>query len=174
MRSVIRHADVSPAGPSVSPAPLLRRPPQGRLDGMFTAALLLTLALAPADAPTPPPEAAVSDAGELQGEWEVVSMFTQHGDMTRAFKGGRWIFAGMTLRLVSPKGSGLGPYALHIKPYDPSEVEYVDERCKCFADYYRRAGDVLLCATCTNGKGKPPSFDPAPGVEVWTLRRVKK
>jgi hypothetical protein len=36
---------------------------------MFTASLLLAAALAPADAPTPPPDAAVSDAGELQGEW---------------------------------------------------------------------------------------------------------
>jgi hypothetical protein len=32
---------------------------------MLTASLLLAAALAPADAPMPPPDAAVSDAGEL-------------------------------------------------------------------------------------------------------------
>jgi len=39
---------------------------------MLPAPLLLAAVLAPADAPTPPPHATVSDAGELQGEWEVV------------------------------------------------------------------------------------------------------
>jgi len=56
---------------------------------MLTAPLLLAAALAPADAPTTPPDAAVSDAGDLQGEWEVVEVNSDRRDLTFSCKGQR-------------------------------------------------------------------------------------
>ena len=60
---------------------------------MFTASLLLAAALAPADAPTPPPDAAVSDAGELQGEWDDAGFVARRADDIPLFLG-RWLFSG--------------------------------------------------------------------------------
>jgi hypothetical protein len=69
---------------------------------MLTAPLLLAAILAPADAPTPPPDAAVSDAGELQGEWEVVSLWIGYFDVSGQFRGDRWQFSGtVAVRFVA-------------------------------------------------------------------------
>jgi hypothetical protein len=74
---------------------------------MLTASLLLALTLAPADAPTPP-DAAVSDAGELQGEWEIVRVSFNGNDETPLFKGDRWVFAGGPPTSLTPKAVSVG------------------------------------------------------------------
>jgi uncharacterized protein (TIGR03067 family) len=144
---------------------------------MLAAPLLLALALAPADAPTPPPDAAVSEAGELQGDWEVVAHHHGAADRTAEFKGFRWVFAGASARLVSPAGGTLRP--LNVRADAARRTSEADDPfapdCPPQRGIYSRSGDALLWAMGVPGaSGRPSSFDPAPGVIVWTLRRVKK
>jgi hypothetical protein len=139
---------------------------------MLTAPLLLTLALAPADSRTPPPDAAVSDAGELQGEWEVVSARGWQVNLTHNFKGDLWVFSGPSAVCTTPLGLLLrrgpdGRIAVEANP--AAEPPTIND------GVYRRTGDVLLWAQSTEVYGRrPTSLDPAPGVVVWTLRRVRK
>jgi hypothetical protein len=56
---------------------------------------------------------------------------------------------------------------------DPPHVDLLDGSLP-IRGVYRRDGDMLIW-TIQNGPGpRPPSLEPAPGVTVWTLRRVKK
>ena len=144
---------------------------------MLSAPLLLTLALAPADAPASPPDAAVSDAGELQGEWEVVSAFTQGGDSTAGFKGDHFRFAGASVVYSPLPGGPRKPSGIHVTlTADPPAIdrEAVDGPGTSQLGIYRRAGDELVWAFDVSGNGRPSTFEPASGVILWTLRRVGK
>jgi uncharacterized protein (TIGR03067 family) len=142
---------------------------------MPTASLLLAAALAPADAPTPPPDAAVSDAGELQGEWEVVGCDMEGGDETPRFKAYRWAFTGTSAALITARGGPLWTTTVRV---DPAAAMPVIDRERpdhsVSLGVYRRTGDELLWAAELIEERRPSSFDPAPGVIVWTLRRVRK
>ena len=65
---------------------------------------------------------------------------------------------------------------VRVDPYrSPSQVDEVRENGRIDRGVYRRVGDEVLWAESTRPSGpRPSSFDPAPGVMVWTLRRVKK
>ena len=142
---------------------------------MLTAPLLLAAALAPADAPTPPPDAAVSDAGELQGEWEVVGCVIDGKDQSASFRGDRWAFAGPSAYLCAsparqrPLEAIRADAAADPPRADLSTVDGADRRT-----IYRRFGDVLTWVWAGRGASRPTSFEPAPSVIVWTLRRVEK
>jgi uncharacterized protein (TIGR03067 family) len=142
---------------------------------MLTASLLLAAALAPADAPPPPPDAAVSDAGQLQGEWEVVRCVVDGDDLSSRTKSDRWRFAGSSCVYLA---AGFGPEppigvqvcpAAHLPAIDLTGSDGRSWRGIC-----RPAGDELALAYDSKGGPRPPSFDPAPGVSLFTLRRVKK
>ena len=142
---------------------------------MHAAPLLLAAMFAPADAPTPPPDAAVSDAGELQGTWEVVRVFFAGNDATSLFEGDRWAFAGESATFIPAK---LGPVKTAAVRADPTAATPAADRGRPNGTFspgiYRRGGDELLWAVDLAGYGRPTSFEPTPGVSVWTLRRVKK
>jgi hypothetical protein len=142
---------------------------------MFAAPLLLAAALAPADAPTPPPDAAVSDAGELQGEWEVVSAVIDRVDETRLFAGDRWRFtATSAARLDAVQGREYRSGVRVSAAADTPAIDITTSRGEALRGICRRAGDELIWVMDRGSGRRPSSFDPAPGVEVWTLRRVKK
>jgi uncharacterized protein (TIGR03067 family) len=139
--------------------------------------LLLTLALAPADAPAPPPDAAVSDAGELQGEWEMVALVISGRDKTHNYKDTRWVFTGSSVRATDGIGLDLLAHPLTVRvdtSFDPPHIEMASETGARSLGIYRRAGDELLWAYYLSGERRPFTFEPAPGVYLWTLRRVKK
>jgi uncharacterized protein (TIGR03067 family) len=147
---------------------------------MLTAPLLLALALAPADAPAPPdgplpPDAAVYDAGELQGEWEVVSLVYDGQDVTKAVKGDRWRFAGTTAVRIDAIHGKAGQSDVQVNPAAvPPTIDRKEELDdEVHRGVYRRTGDQLVWALIYRGR-QPSSFEPAPGVLLWTLRRVKK
>jgi uncharacterized protein (TIGR03067 family) len=141
---------------------------------MTATLLLLAVTLAPADAPTPPPDAAVSDAGELQGEWEVVEVNSDRRELTFSCKGQRWVFAGMSYQIFVATGRAFALRTIRVDvAHDPSAF---DEMCLDMPPLlciYRRSGDDLVLVQGSPAR-RPSSFDPAPGVVVWTLRRVKK
>jgi hypothetical protein len=135
---------------------------------MPAAALVLVMTLAPADASAPPPDAAVSDAGELQGEWEVVSALSGKGDETRLYQGDRWAFSGARGR--GPlSGKAAAPLSLWCSP---PRADLVCGGRTVRRGIYRRAGDGWVWGDPDGPE--PSSFEPAPGHLVLTLRRVKK
>jgi len=165
--------------PPAAPAgcgPLHRRGPPVRLDAMLAAPLLLALTLAPADAPTPPPDAAGSDAGELQGEWEMVSCVLNGRDRSRRLGATRWVVVGSSHRVVYAAGPPGLPAAVRVDASrSPCEVDDSQQDGRIDRGIYRRTGDELHWAdSLLRNAPRPSSFDPAPGVVVWTLRRVRK
>src|SRR5262249_41963533 len=70
-------------------------------------------ALAPADAPTPPPDAAVSDAGELQGEYD----FRRHGSFRTILVLGSAFWRSLTPASVTPATSTSRSVARLVKPF---------------------------------------------------------
>ena len=120
----------------------------------MTPTLLLTLALALADASTPPPDATVSDARELQGEWEVVSVFYGDADSTNLFNGDRWVFAGTSAIFIETKcgpGSRTGVRADPTAGTPTIDRERPDGSIN--RGIYRRIGDVLVWAQGPEGAG---------------------
>jgi uncharacterized protein (TIGR03067 family) len=157
---------------------LLNNRRQVKLAAMTPTLLLLTLTLAPGDAPTPPdgppsPAAVrVEDAGELQGTWEVVDCVLKGYDTT-AFKGRRWVFCGVSGRPDWGR-RGFMPLTLRVDTArSPSWLDEAKDYGPGIPGIYRRCGDELWWALGTED-GRPSSFEPATGVLVWTLRRVKK
>jgi uncharacterized protein (TIGR03067 family) len=138
--------------------------------------LLLALVLAPADAPKPPPDAAVSDAGELQGEWEVVAMVANREDFSSVMKRGRMVFTGPGVLHRDTAGRLVGQAdSVWVDPAaDPPHADMVFSDGGRRPGIYLRSGDNLLWAWGEFHRSRPSSFDPAPGVTVWTLRRVMK
>jgi uncharacterized protein (TIGR03067 family) len=148
---------------------------------MLTAHLLLALTLAPADAPAPPdapppPDAvSVADAGELQGEWEVVACVYGGRNTTASFRGDRWVFVGASFRIVSRVGPASGPSTIRVDAaHEPPEVDDVTQDGKIGQGIYRRTRDELVWSAGEKGQPRPSSFQPAAGVFLWKLRRVKK
>jgi len=142
---------------------------------MPPAILLLAATLASADAPTPPPDTAVSDAGELQGQWEVVSVFYGNADSTNLFNGDRWVFAGTSAIFIETKrgpGSRTGVRADPTAGTPTIDRERPDGSIN--RGIYRRIGDVLVWAQGPEGGRRPASFAPGNAVYLWTLGRVKK
>ena len=149
----------------------------------MAALLLLTLALAPADAPAPPdgpppPDAVrVEDAGELQGTWEIVKLTTGKTNRTAEYKAFLWEFDGASARLVSRSGSVCRRLIVRVDATrcTSEAVDLNAEDGHNQRGVYRRTGDVLLWAVDATGEGRRPTgFDPSPEVRLWTLRRVKK
>jgi uncharacterized protein (TIGR03067 family) len=142
---------------------------------MLTASLLLAAALAPADAPTPPPDAAVSDASDLRGEWEVVGCVVGERDESELFKGDSWRFTGPSaVRIDATQGSEYQADVRINPAADTPAIDLTTSRGEVRRGIYRRAGDELIWVMDRGSGRRPSSFDPAPGVEVWTLRCVKK
>jgi uncharacterized protein (TIGR03067 family) len=148
---------------------------------MQAAALVLVMTLAPADASAPPdgpPPASsvrVEDATELQGTWEVVGCFGGTLDWTESFKGNRWVFAGLSARLVGPAEGLDKPRTFRVNAANcPAIIDSVDIEGFPCPGIYRRTGNELLWADGGMASGLPSSFDQATGVILWTLRRVKK
>jgi len=150
---------------------------------MQAAALILVMALAPADASAPvdgppaPSAVAAVDICELQGAWDVVACTVGGRDQLPLFWGHRWVFTGSAVRSLDATG----------RQAIPSDAFWADPTCsparldlpasgdiRLRRGIYRRVGDQLLWAWTCSDDGPPTSFDPAPGVVVWTLRRVKK
>jgi uncharacterized protein (TIGR03067 family) len=141
---------------------------------MLTASLLLALTLAPADAPSPPPDAAVSDAGELQGEWEIESVFISKKDETRLYQGDRWVFVGSSHWIIEATGQATRPTTVRVDAgRGPSEVEVAYQGGKNDRGIYHRIGDELLWAE-GGAAGRPSAFELAEGVIVWRFRRLRK
>jgi uncharacterized protein (TIGR03067 family) len=117
----------------------------------------------------------VSDAGELQGEWEAVRVFFGGVDETPLFKDDRWRFtATSAVRIDAQQGQDY-PADVGVHPAaDPPAIDLTTSRGEVLPGIYRRAGDELIWVMGRGSGPWPPSFEPAPGVEVWTLRRVKK
>jgi len=149
---------------------------------MPAAALVLVITLAsadasaPVDAPPSPPDAAVSDAGELQGTWEVVSVFVGKVDESEWYKGDRFRVTGTTAVLIDAKR---GPISLSEIQVNPAADRPTINKAKSddgivYLGIYRRTADGLVWAIGLNGVGRPASFDPARNVMIYTLRRVKK
>jgi uncharacterized protein (TIGR03067 family) len=143
--------------------------------------LLLAVTTAPADASNPPdgppPPAAVEqdDLGDIQGVWEVVSCVVgQHEDTD--FRGFRWVFAGSSARLLTRSGRpAIGPVPIQYNPTaDPPSVRWQSDSGPPQHGIYRRFGDVLFLAENHASRARPSSVEPAEGVAVWTLRRVRK
>ena len=126
--------------------------------------------------PTPPPDAAVSDAGELQGEWEVVSWIIMGRDKAAVYKGGRLVFVGTSAWVVeTTTGRIFSPSTLCVDVAAcPATIDDACESGHGRLGIYRRVGDVLLWADANPGEPRPSSFEPADGVLLWTLRRVRK
>jgi uncharacterized protein (TIGR03067 family) len=149
---------------------------------MLTAPLLLTLALTPADAsappdgPPPPAAVRVSDAGELQGTWEVVGCVNGAISLTAKYRGGKWVFTGPTAVRFDGNGGRVVGVSVRVDPTsEPLQIDAASEDGFLSVGVYRRAGDELLWAVDVSGDGRrPSSTEPASGVWVWTLRRVKK
>jgi len=57
---------------------------------------------------------------------------------------------------------------------DTPTIDLTTSRGEVRRGIYRRAGDELIWATNQSSGPQPSSFDPAPGIVVWTLRRVRK
>jgi uncharacterized protein (TIGR03067 family) len=150
---------------------------------MPAAALVMVMALLPADASAPvdgpplPSAVKVEDAGELQGEWEVLSVFVGKRDESGAVKRDRWRFVGVSAVVVGATQGPRGQSNLHVNPAtDPPMIEREMLDGRIFLGIYRRTSDELLWADggLKGNEPRPSSFEPAPGVFVWTLRRVKK
>jgi uncharacterized protein (TIGR03067 family) len=148
---------------------------------MTATLLLLALTAAPADASASadgPPAAAevrVEDAGELQGEWEVVGCVINRHNHTAACTGDRLVFAGTTAWIVYAGDPDRQRNSLRINAAsEPAEIDWSAECSLPRHGIYRRTGDKLILADEGSGGRRPLSFEPAPGVAVWTLRRVKK
>ena len=147
---------------------------------MQATALVLVMTLAPADAsppvdgPPPPSAVTVNDAGELQGQWEVVGCVEGRKDQSHRYKGGRWRFTGMSL-VIDAKVGIKGSHDIQVDPYcDPPAVDQVMLHGLPLAGIYRRFGDELIWAEERTTRERPASFEPVEGFVVWTLRRVKK
>jgi len=138
--------------------------------------LLLTLALSPADAATPPPEAAVEDASELQGEWEIETYHFGRNNFLRMCLGDGWVFAGTSARLVdSMHGGVFKPFRVRVDPARfPAEIDEEMGDGRRIPGIYRRTGDELIWPVAQTGNARPSSFERTSGVGLWTLRRVKK
>ena len=136
--------------------------------------LLLALAFG-SDTAAAPPDAAVRDAGELQGEWEVVSVFYGDADSTNLFNGDRWVFAGTSAIFIE---TNRGPGSRTGVRADPTAGTPTIDRERpdgsISRGIYRRIGDVLVWAQGPEGGRRPASFAPGNAVYLWTLRRVKK
>jgi uncharacterized protein (TIGR03067 family) len=147
----------------------------------MTPCLLLLASLLPADASASvdgPPSASlamVEDATELQGTWEVVGCFGGTLDWTESFKGNRWVFSGVSARLVGRSEGLVKPRTFRVNAAScPAAIDSVDEDGDPSPGIYRRTGDELRWADGGMVSGLPSSFEPADGVIVWTLRRVRK
>jgi uncharacterized protein (TIGR03067 family) len=117
----------------------------------------------------------VSDAGELQGEWEIARCVVDGNDETSQFKGDTWWFSGTSaVRIDATQGQEYRADVRVNPAADTPAIDLTTSRGEVLRGIYRRAGDALIWVT-DNGSGRrPSSFDLAPGVVVWTLRRVKK
>jgi uncharacterized protein (TIGR03067 family) len=117
----------------------------------------------------------VEDAGELQGEWEVISCRVGRTDYTAFFEGDRWVFSGPSAGLIDVNGVRyVGSTSFRVDlSFNPPHIDAAHEDGSRGRGVYRRTGDVLEWVEDADG-GRPPSFDPAAGVYLWTLRRVKK
>jgi uncharacterized protein (TIGR03067 family) len=148
---------------------------------MHAGVLMLAVTLAPADAsappdgPPPPSAVMVSDAGELQGEWEIVSCVVGKSDESELFKGDRWRFAGTSaVRIDATQGQEYRA-DLRVNPAaDTPAIDLTTSRGEVCFGIYRRTGDELIWVMDRGSGRRLSSFEPAPSVEVWTLRRVKK
>jgi hypothetical protein len=132
---------------------------------MQAAALVLVIALAPADASPPvdgppsPSAVQVSDAGELQGEWAAVSVVIDGIDYSRHFRGYREVYVGWTLREFDG-GRLSASHTFRVDNYStPPFILLLASGQEIGRRAYRCSADELLR---TN-----------PGV-VLTFRRVKK
>jgi hypothetical protein len=141
----------------------------------YTLPLLLSLTVAPADAPTPLPDAAVSDAAELRGEWEIVGCNDGGIDRSVRFKGWRMLFVGESVYL---RDAGEGAELLGMVRADPSadppRIDVTAPEGVLHRTAYRRGGDAVFWAWGRVGGPLPSSFEPAENVTVWTLRRLKR
>jgi uncharacterized protein (TIGR03067 family) len=143
--------------------------------------LLLLAALAPADASAPvegppaPSAVMVEDAGEVQGTWEIVSVFLGTDDHSSGYRGDRFVFVGTTFQAIKAGGNAFISVTFRVDAarYPPA-IDIMAEEGQARLAIYRRTDDKLLWAWAVKGGPRPSSFDPAPGVMVWTLRRVKK
>jgi uncharacterized protein (TIGR03067 family) len=150
---------------------------------MQAAALVMVMVLLPADAPAspdgPPPAAAVrvEDSTELQGRWEVVGCVVNGRDTKGWYKGDKWVFAGSLAVMTDVNGMRqYVQWSVRADPIpNPSHIEIVvEDGVMSRRGIYRRSGDDLLWAYDVSGIRRPSSFEPAPEVWVWTLRRVRK
>jgi uncharacterized protein (TIGR03067 family) len=138
---------------------------------LLLAALLPADATVPVDAPPPPAAVCVEDAGELQGEWEVVACVISEADCSRILKDERWAFRGTS---ACSRGGNRG-YEVRADPSaGPATLDAISASGCVRRGVYRRTGDELLWALGMAAGNRPSSFEPARGVTVWTLRRVMK
>jgi hypothetical protein len=105
-------------------------------------------------------------------------VFVGKEDASHMYKGFRWVVAGSSHRIVDAAGVPALPMSVYVAAdRSPPEVDEVDEVNRDYPTYravYRRNGDVLRWAESKGvERPRPTSFDPARGVTVWTLRRVK-
>jgi hypothetical protein len=140
---------------------------------LLLASLLPADASAPVDGPPSPSAVQVSDAGELQGEWEAVECFFGLREVSADVRGYRWSFTGPSAHFVDERGvPQFDLWEIRVSLYSGSPHIDGASDGRWRRGVYRRTGDELLWAS--SWAGQPSSFDPAPDVLLWTLRRVKK
>ena len=103
--------------------------------------------------------AAVSDAGQLRGEWEVIGCIINGGDETSLYMGDRWAFAG-----PAAQRNGSNPYEVRADPSArPMTLDLTTRSGKVRGGTYRLSGAEMrwVVGHLLQG-GRPPSFEPAP------------
>jgi hypothetical protein len=93
------------------------------------------------------------------------------------FKGDIWRFTGASAVRIDAQQGQEYRADVRINPAaDTPALDLTTSRGEVHRGIYRRAGDELLWADggLRGNERRPSSFEPAPGVTVWTLRRVKK
>jgi uncharacterized protein (TIGR03067 family) len=96
-------------------------------------------------------------------------------DESELFKGDTWRFTGTSaVRTDATQGSEYRADVRVDPAPDAPAIDLTTSGGEVHRGIYRRTGDVLVWAMNRSSGRRPPSFDPAPGVVVWTLRRVRK
>jgi uncharacterized protein (TIGR03067 family) len=91
------------------------------------------------------------------------------------FGGDRWLFTEMSDVRVHANRDPPSAGVLQVNPSaNPQTIDRAKRDGSRRHGVYRVVGDELVWAWDEGGVGRPSSFDPAEGVIVWTLRRVKK
>jgi hypothetical protein len=104
-----------------------------------------------------------------------VSVVRSGRDQTADVKGFRWNFAGEA-HVITCGNAATAPMLVRVNAgCYPRQVDTEDKQHQTTHGIFLLIRDHLLWADdVSGGGGLPSSFESAPGIAVWTLRRIKK